>query len=44
MIILGRPDDVGTAAITTAGLIAVALARVTPQHASQQPILRLADT
>jgi uncharacterized membrane protein YccC len=42
MIILGRPDDAATAAITTAVLIA--LAKVTPQHAWQQPILRLADT
>ncbi len=42
MIILGRPDDTATAAITTAVLIA--LAEVTPQHAWQRPILRLADT
>ena len=42
MIIMGRPDDAATAAITTAVLIA--LARVTPEHASQQLVLRLADT
>jgi uncharacterized membrane protein YccC len=42
MIILGRPDDAATAAVTTAVLIA--LAKVTPQHAWQEPILRLADT
>jgi uncharacterized membrane protein YccC len=42
MIMLGRPDDAATAAITTAVLIA--LAKVTPQHAWEQPILRLADT
>jgi uncharacterized membrane protein YccC len=42
MLLLGRRDDVATAAITTAVLIA--LAKVTPQHAWEQPILRLADT
>jgi uncharacterized membrane protein YccC len=42
MILLGRPGDAGTAGITTAVLIA--LAGVDPQHAWQQPILRLADT
>jgi uncharacterized membrane protein YccC len=42
MMLLGRPGDAGTAAVTTAVLIV--LAGVDPQHAWQQPILRLADT
>jgi uncharacterized membrane protein YccC len=41
-ILIGRPDDAATAAISTAVLIA--LAAVTPQHAWEQPILRLGDT
>jgi uncharacterized membrane protein YccC len=42
VIIGGRPDDAITAAITTAVIMVVAA--VSPQHAWQQPILRLADT
>jgi uncharacterized membrane protein YccC len=42
MMLAGRPADAVTAAITTALLLA--LAGVTPQHAWQQPIRRLADT
>jgi uncharacterized membrane protein YccC len=38
----GRPGDAATAAITTAVLLA--LAGLNPQHAWEQPILRLADT
>jgi hypothetical protein len=41
-MLIGRPSDAATAAITTAVLLA--LAGVTPQHAWEQPILRLADT
>jgi uncharacterized membrane protein YccC len=40
--LLGRPGDAVTAGITTAVILVVAA--VTPQHAWQQPILRLADT
>jgi uncharacterized membrane protein YccC len=40
--LLGRPGDAITAAITTAVVLVVAA--VSPQHAWQQPILRLADT
>jgi len=40
--LIGRPEDAITAAITTA--VVMAVAAVTPQHAWQQPILRLADT
>jgi uncharacterized membrane protein YccC len=40
--LIGRPQDAITAAITTTVLLVVAA--VTPQHAWQQPILRLADT
>jgi uncharacterized membrane protein YccC len=42
MMLAGRPADAGTAAITTAVLLV--LAGVNPQHAWEQPILRLADT
>ena len=38
----GRPQDAITAAITTTVVLVVAA--VSPQHAWQQPILRLADT
>ncbi|HEX6520473.1 MAG TPA: FUSC family protein [Streptosporangiaceae bacterium] len=40
--LLGRPGDTVTAGITTAVLLVVAA--ISPQHAWQQPILRLADT
>jgi uncharacterized membrane protein YccC len=40
--LLGRPGDAITAAITTAVIMVVAA--VSPQHAWEQPILRLADT
>jgi uncharacterized membrane protein YccC len=40
--VLGRPDDAVTAGITTA--VVMVVAAVSPQHAWQQPILRLADT
>ena len=42
VMLLGRPGDAVTAGITTAVLLVVAA--VSPQHAWQQPILRLADT
>ena len=42
VMLLGRPGDAVTAGITTAVIMAVAA--VSPQHAWQQPILRLADT
>ena len=41
-MLIGRPGDAATAAITTAVLLA--LAGVTPQHAWEQPALRLVDT
>jgi hypothetical protein len=40
--LIGRPGDAVTAAITTTVVLVVAA--VSPQHAWQQPILRLADT
>jgi uncharacterized membrane protein YccC len=40
--LLGRPGDAVTAGITTAVIMVVAA--VSPQHAWEQPILRLADT
>jgi uncharacterized membrane protein YgaE (UPF0421/DUF939 family) len=40
--LIGRPGDAVTAAITTTVVLLVAA--VSPQHAWQQPILRLADT
>jgi len=40
--VIGRPGDAVTAAITTTVVLVVAA--VSPQHAWQQPILRLADT
>jgi uncharacterized membrane protein YccC len=40
--LLGRPDDVITAAITTA--VIMIASELSPHHAWQQPILRLADT
>jgi uncharacterized membrane protein YccC len=40
--LIGRPDDAITAAITTTVVLVVAA--VSPQHAWQQPILRLVDT
>lgn len=42
VMLLGRPGDAVTAGITTAVIMVVAA--ITPQHAWQQPILRLADT
>ena len=42
VMLAGRPGDAVTAGITTAVILVVAA--VTPQHAWQQPILRLADT
>ena len=41
-MLIGRPGDAVTAAITTTVILVVAA--VSPQHAWQQPILRLADT
>lgn len=41
-MLIGRPGDAAAAAIATAVLLA--LAGVNPQHASEQPVLRLADT
>jgi uncharacterized membrane protein YgaE (UPF0421/DUF939 family) len=40
--LIGRPGDAVTAALTTTVVLVVAA--VSPQHAWQQPILRLADT
>jgi uncharacterized membrane protein YccC len=40
--LIGRPEDAITAAITTTVVLVVAA--VTPQHAWEQPILRLTDT
>lgn len=40
--VIGRPGDAATAAITTA--VVLVAGAVSPQHAWQQPILRLADT
>jgi len=40
--LIGRPGDAITAAITTAVILVAS--EVSPQHAWQQPILRLADT
>jgi hypothetical protein len=42
VMLVGRPGDAVTAGITTAVIMVVAA--VSPQHAWQQPILRLADT
>jgi uncharacterized membrane protein YccC len=42
VMLLGRPGDEVTAGITTAVIMVVAA--VSPQHAWEQPILRLADT
>jgi uncharacterized membrane protein YccC len=42
VMLLGRPGDAVTAGITTAVIMVVAA--ISPQHAWQQPILRLADT
>jgi Fusaric acid resistance protein-like len=42
VMLAGRPGDAVTAGITTAVILVVAA--VSPQHAWQQPILRLADT
>lgn len=42
VMLLGRPGDAITAGITTAVIMVVAA--ISPQHAWQQPILRLADT
>jgi uncharacterized membrane protein YccC len=40
--IMGRPDDMVTAGITT--VVLLALAAISPRHAWKQPILRLVDT
>ena len=40
--LLGRPDDVVTTAVTVAVVLVVAA--LSPQHAWEQPILRLVDT
>ena len=42
VMLLGRPGDAVTAGITTA--VVMVVAAISPQHAWQQPILRLADT
>ena len=42
LMLLGRPGDAVPAGITTA--VVIVAAALTPQHAWQQPILRLADT
>jgi NADH:ubiquinone oxidoreductase subunit 2 (subunit N) len=42
VMLVGRPGDAVTAGITTAVIMVVAA--VSPQHAWEQPILRLADT
>jgi uncharacterized membrane protein YgaE (UPF0421/DUF939 family) len=42
VMLLGRPGDAVTAGITSAVILVVAA--VSPQHAWQQPILRLVDT
>jgi uncharacterized membrane protein YgaE (UPF0421/DUF939 family) len=42
MIMINRPSDVMTTAITIA--VVMVVAEVSPQHAWQQPILRLLDT
>jgi multisubunit Na+/H+ antiporter MnhB subunit len=42
VMLIGRPGDAVTAGITTAVIMVVAA--ISPQHAWQQPILRLADT
>jgi uncharacterized membrane protein YccC len=42
VLLLGQPGNVITACITTAVIMVVAV--VSPEHAWQQPILRLADT
>jgi uncharacterized membrane protein YccC len=42
VMLLARPGDAVTAGITTTVIMVVAA--VSPQHAWQQPILRLADT
>ena len=42
LIVAGRPGDAATAAITTTVIMVVAA--ISPQHAWEQPVLRLADT
>jgi uncharacterized membrane protein YccC len=42
LIMIGRPEDVVTASITTA--VVMVVAGISPQHAWSQPILRLFDT
>ena len=42
MLLLGRDDDIGTTGITTTVVLVVAA--MSPEHAWQQPILRLFDT
>jgi multisubunit Na+/H+ antiporter MnhB subunit len=42
LILLGRPGDAVPAGITTA--VVMVAAALSPQHAWQQPMLRLADT
>jgi hypothetical protein len=42
LTVVGRPGDVATTAITTA--VVMVAATISPHHAWEQPILRLADT
>jgi uncharacterized membrane protein YccC len=42
LALLGRRDDIVTAGITTA--VVMVIAAMSPEHAWQQPLLRLADT
>jgi uncharacterized membrane protein YgaE (UPF0421/DUF939 family) len=42
LTLLGRPDDIITAGITTA--VVMVVAGISPQHAWKEPILRLVDT
>jgi uncharacterized membrane protein YccC len=42
MSLLGRPDDIITAGITTA--VVMVVAAISPDHAWKQPILRVVDT
>jgi len=42
IMLLGRPDDIITTGITTAVVLVVA--RISPENAWHQPLLRFADT
>jgi uncharacterized membrane protein YccC len=42
LMVIGRPEDVVTAGITTA--VVMVVAAISPHHAWQQPILRVVDT